>query len=824
MYSRGKHKEGPGLKQFEYDYDLISGKVNLVKYQQNANDRFYYQYKYDAENRVTEAWSGTNWADGVLTNGKKDAHYRYYLHGPLARTALGENVQGLDYAYTLQGWLKGLNSQTLDNSTDPVVQNRDIGRDGAPGINASFNRDEVAFSLHYFGGDFKPLGGISSGAFEIGMSNDVVAGTGNALYNGNIARMTTAIRKFGNADFKGYSYRYDQLNRIKSLRVDNLSGISSPSTWNIGTDNAYGEDVTYDGNGNIKTYFRNGANLPGMSLQMDNLTYLYKPGTNQLLQVTDNVNKDNYTEALNQTEDLDGENNYEYDKIGNLIRDRKVINGVQESEIQVRWNVYGKIAGITKHDGVEISYQYDAAGNRVRKSVLKNGQTTDTWYAKDAQGNTIAVYSNKHNDQTGNYWLEQHLFGSSRIGVWNPAIDISNTTGTSVWNQVGKKSLEISNHLGNVLAVVSDKNIGTGVAEVLSASDYYPFGMLMPGRKFSSSSYRYRFNGKENDNEVKGGEGNQIDFGGRIHDPRIGRFLSVDPLASGYAGESNYSFAGNSPIALTDFNGYFKISPYFVKRYPTLARILQDYLPLLKDNPQIKKAWIQTTGYKDYAEGEKAFNQMVTYGEGPWITPTREQNEFNGMTGLSRFFEPTGTEAEFSPYDYVDNLSVSHSWLDKLETAFKTSNDLETGKQMFVVSLLIMHESAHWGTFKNGITEGDDAVYERGAMFEENAFGRRFTYRYPRIADKNLNAFDEKIVVDYYSKELGRYGSPSFGMSINNFDKNSFYWKNVGPILGGQKGDPTLKDNKDREPTVKPFVPSRTYDTGGNRRSNDTTY
>lgn len=541
--------EGLGVKQFEYEYDLISGKVNLVKYQQNANDRFYYQYKYDAENRVTEAWSGTNWADGILTNGKKDAHYRYYLHGPLARTALGENVQGLDYAYTLQGWLKGLNSQKLDNSTDPIVQNRDIGRDGAPGINASFNRDEVAFSLHYFGGDYNPLGGISSGAFEIGMGNSVVAGTGNALYNGNIARMTTAIRKFENTDFKGYSYRYDQLNRIKSLRVDNLSGISSPSTWNIGTDNAYREDVTYDGNGNIKTYFRNGADQPGMPLQMDNLTYLYKPGTNQLLQVTDNVNKDNYTEALNQTEDLDGENNYEYDKIGNLIRDRKVVNGVQESEIQVRWNVYGKIAGITKHDGVEISYQYDAAGNRVRKSVLKNGQITDTWYAKDAQGNTIAVYSNKHNDQTGNYWLEQHLFGSSRIGVWNPAIDISNTTGTSVWNQVGKKSLEISNHLGNILAVVSDKNVGTGVAEVLSANDYYPFGMLMPGRKFSSSSYRYGFNGQEMSNEVKG-EGNSYTAEFWEYDPRIGRRWNVDPVTIG--GTSGYSSFANNPIIYVD--------------------------------------------------------------------------------------------------------------------------------------------------------------------------------------------------------------------------------------------------------------------------------
>jgi RHS repeat-associated protein len=76
--------------------------------------------------------------------------------------------------------------------------------------------------------------------------------------------------------------------------------------------------------------------------------------------------------------------------------------------------------------------------------------------------------------------------------------------------------------------VVSGGMIDHYDAEVLSAQDYYPFGMLQPDRKWSLGSYRYGFNGKENDNEVKG-EGNQIDFGSRIHDPRVGRFLSVDP-------------------------------------------------------------------------------------------------------------------------------------------------------------------------------------------------------------------------------------------------------------------------------------------------------
>jgi len=79
--------------------------------------------------------------------------------------------------------------------------------------------------------------------------------------------------------------------------------------------------------------------------------------------------------------------------------------------------------------------------------------------------------------------------------------------------------------------------------------------MLQPGRKYTNGSgYRYGFNGKENDNEVKG-EGNQQDYGFRIYDPRIGRFLSVDPLKKKYPYYSTYQFTGNNPIKYIDLDG-----------------------------------------------------------------------------------------------------------------------------------------------------------------------------------------------------------------------------------------------------------------------------
>ena len=77
----------------------------------------------------------------------------------------------------------------------------------------------------------------------------------------------------------------------------------------------------------------------------------------------------------------------------------------------------------------------------------------------------------------------------------------------------------------------------------------------MPGRTSSgSASYRYGFNGKENDNDVKG-EGNQQDYGMRIYDPRVGRFLSVDPITQDYPELTPYQFASNRTIDGIDLDG-----------------------------------------------------------------------------------------------------------------------------------------------------------------------------------------------------------------------------------------------------------------------------
>ncbi|MGD1845483.1 MAG: RHS repeat domain-containing protein [Salibacteraceae bacterium] len=68
------------------------------------------------------------------------------------------------------------------------------------------------------------------------------------------------------------------------------------------------------------------------------------------------------------------------------------------------------------------------------------------------------------------------------------------------------------------------------------------------------NDYRYAFNGEEKDDDWKG-LGNSYDYGARMHDPRLGRWLSIDPLAEDYPMFSTYHFTANSPIMMIDEEG-----------------------------------------------------------------------------------------------------------------------------------------------------------------------------------------------------------------------------------------------------------------------------
>ena len=74
------------------------------------------------------------------------------------------------------------------------------------------------------------------------------------------------------------------------------------------------------------------------------------------------------------------------------------------------------------------------------------------------------------------------------------------------------------------------------------------------GVKNRLNDYTFGFQGQEGDDEVSG-EGNSYDFGARIYDSRLGRFLSIDRYANKFPQYSPYLYSRNSPISTVDANG-----------------------------------------------------------------------------------------------------------------------------------------------------------------------------------------------------------------------------------------------------------------------------
>ncbi|HWK02986.1 MAG TPA: RHS repeat-associated core domain-containing protein [Puia sp.] len=545
------NQTGNRHKKLVYDYDLVSGKVNQVTYQHGEADAFYHKYLYDAENRITNVQSST---DSV--NWDNDAFYSYYAHGPLARTVLGEQqVQGVNYAYTLQGWLKAINPAPYTGGAY-TLRPDSVGNIVA---GSAYN-----LLLNYHDGDYAPISGVAGP--DSAVNSSLGSTDYRPLYNGNISSMGANIRGLSNPLL--YNYQYDQLNRLVHMDAWNRTGTAWSAITKVPD---FQESIAYDPNGNIMGYKRNGNNtFAGKPIGMDSLNYAYTPGTNKLDHITDSVPSGNYTT------DIDGQSsgNYQYDSIGELVSD--VASGISN----ITWTVYGKIDSITKSGDTTIKYTYDPGGNRISKAVTHAGQTETTWYVRDAQGNVMSVYKagdpavhGMHLTQT-----ELHIYGSSRLGILKTNNDVEMIaptikdsvpllgSGDSLIFTRGNKLFELTNHLGNVLATISDKRYGVSTndstvnyytPEVVSANDYYPFGSQQPGRSYTESgvgSYRYGFNGKENDNEVKG-DGDQVDYGMRVYDPRIGRFLSVDPMKGKYPELTPYQYASNRPIDGIDQDG-----------------------------------------------------------------------------------------------------------------------------------------------------------------------------------------------------------------------------------------------------------------------------
>lgn len=416
------------------------------------------------------------------------------------------------------------------------------------------------------------------------------ANGGTVQYNGNISTIQWNTNINGTCSTRNlYRFSYDYANRLTGATYRARVGTSwvDQSKYTEGS-------ITYDLNGNIKTYLRRGHTTGSM---IDNLTYTYG----------DAARPDRLTNVVDAADSAKG---------------FKYTAGAADYQYDLNWN-------LTQDNHKQFTYGYNYLN--LPQSMTKGTDVITMTYTADGEKLTKAL--------TGGGATKSYVSGIEYSGTNLEAIYFSEGRCTPNGASAFYYEYTVKDHLGN--ARVSFQANGASLT-TLQENHYYPFGLEMEGSWITQvgTENLYQYNGKEL-NEDFGL--NLHDYKKRWYDPALSRFLEIDPKASMYFPWSPYNYVLGNPILNIDPEGdTVKVS------YKGQDLIYNSGKYYNSDGSEYTGKGLKKDGtYKGFlGQVAKALSQISASSEG--------QNVIGELVGSTNVFTiKFGTDNGFSPEKVV---------------------------------------------------------------------------------------------------------------------------------------------------------------------------
>ncbi|WP_082671971.1 DUF6443 domain-containing protein [Chryseobacterium sp. JAH] len=525
------HLGGYTKTESELDFSGVPQKIDTYHLRKQGETGIVVKerFNYDHQNRLVQHYHKVDDRLEVLL-----AENQYNELSQLKNKKVGNDLQSIDYAYNIRGWMTHINKDQMSLA--------DLGGK-LFSYRIKYNEKE---------GITNP-GGLQFTGKDVTLK-----------YNGNIAEVDwRSVEVLGTnppSNPKRYGYSYDKLNRLLAGYYQNPNNPYSKENL---------ESLSYDLNGNITNLFRTSVveNGSTTATQIDDLTYLYTGGGNKVTNITDASQNGTGYEGGGQsiTYDLNGNMENMADKGISEIK-YNYLNLPNILKLSRNGNEYVSLITKYRADGTKLSKVNNTVitgfiGNTSTKTTsdyldgfqyMKFENTTPVVTPPGGGGSSSGMFSETSRAmEITAFSVEADNTNLNTLAVKTPDLQFFPTAEGYYDYQKNQYIYQYKDHLGNVR--VSFGRNSTGVLEITDANDYYPFGMnhLKTGNAyFGAGKYQnYKYNGKELQ------ETGMYDYGARFYMPDIGRWGVVDPLAEKMTRHSPYNYAFNNPIRFIDPDG-----------------------------------------------------------------------------------------------------------------------------------------------------------------------------------------------------------------------------------------------------------------------------